>query len=290
MGERTEIGWTDHTFNPWWGCARVSPACEHCYAEAFAKRTGHDVWGKHAPRRTLSDHQWREPLRWNDKAAVAGRPALVFCASMADVFEDRQDLDALRFRLFELIGATPWLRWQLLTKRIDRVAALVPAGWLSGGWPSNVWIGTTVEDQRRADERVPELLKLPAPIRFLSAEPLLEAVTLRPEWLVPPAIVCGRPSPSSAASSVAIAAVIRAAGARLGARLVDWVIVGGESGPRFRPMNPEHARALCESVRSAGVPLFFKQWGGLRPKDRGALIDLGDGPQLYQEFPNGVGR
>ena len=107
MGETTAIGWTDHTFNPWWGCERVSPGCQHCYAERFAKRTGNDVWGRTAPRRFFGPKHWAEPERWNAAALRDGLPAFVFCASMADVFEDRRDLDGERARLFELIERTP---------------------------------------------------------------------------------------------------------------------------------------------------------------------------------------
>lgn len=111
MGEQTEISWTDHSFNPWWGCTRVSPGCQHCYAEAFSKRTGNDVWGKDNDRRFFGDKHWAEPIRWNARAEITARRERVFCASMADVFEDRRDLDAPRQRLWELIVATPMLDW-----------------------------------------------------------------------------------------------------------------------------------------------------------------------------------
>jgi protein gp37 len=178
MGEQTAIAWTDHTFNPWWGCTRVSPGCEHCYAETFAKRVGQDVWGKNADRRFFGDKHWAEPIKWNAKAAQSGRRERVFCASMADVFEDRPELAEHRARLFDLIMfETPWLDWQLLTKRPQNVLDMVPPRWLdahayygTNGWPANCWIGTTVEDQERADERIPWLLSIPAAVRFLSCE------------------------------------------------------------------------------------------------------------------------
>lgn len=264
MGTTTAISWTDHTFNPWWGCERVSPGCQHCYAEAFAKRTGNAVWGKTADRRHFGDKHWNEPLKWNRAAQAAGLPALVFCASMADVFEDRRDLDEDRARLFELIEATPWLRWQLLTKRPENVLRLVPRRWLDanpiatgcapyvGKWPANCWIGCTVEDQQRADERVHKLLEVPAPVLFLSCEPLLGPILLD-------------------------------------LSKIGWVIVGGESGPGHRPMYDNHAHDLCQQVIEQNVPLFFKQWGGRTPTAGGHLIDLGDGPAEYHEFPTNAG-
>lgn len=246
MGERTEIGWTDHTFNPWWGCARVSPACNHCYAEAFAKRTGHAVWGKGGDRRFFGDKHWGSPRKWDRAAETAGHPALVFCASMADVFEDRSDLDGHRDRLFTLIGETPHLIWLLLTKRPENVMDMVPAGWHGSGyadrperlWPSNVWVGTTVEDQKRADERLPTLATIPAPVRFLSCEPLLGPVDLINHI-----------------------------------ESVDWLIVGGESGAGHRPMDMQHARDLRQQAVLWDVPFFFKQIGGRTPKAGGDLLD-----------------
>ena len=129
MGATTEIAWTDRTFNPWWGCARVSPGCEHCYAEAWAKRTGRQLWGPHAARRTFGEAHWREPLRWNAVAEKSGIRSRVFCASMADIFEDLRALDQERCRLWTLIDATPWLDWQVLTKRPEQIARLSPGRW-----------------------------------------------------------------------------------------------------------------------------------------------------------------
>lgn len=227
-------------FNPWWGCQRVSPGCEHCYAESFAKRTGHDVWGKQSERRFFGDKHWAEPLRWNRAAEAAGERRRVFCASMADVFEDRPDLNASRARLFNLIDCTPWLDWQLLTKRPQNVAEIQPAEWVKG-WPPNVWLGTTVEDQRRADERIPALFDLPAVIRFLSCEPLLGPVDLR---------------------------LADYAGTH-----VEWVIVGGESGPKHRPLDLDAARSLRDQCQTAGVAFFFKQVGGRTPTAGGDTLD-----------------
>lgn len=237
MGEQTAIAWTDHTFNPWWGCTNVSPACDHCYAEAFAKRTGHDVWGKDGARRFFGDKHWAEPLRWSGR---------VFCASMADVFEPRADLIEPRARLWGLIEATPNLTWQLLTKRPEQVSKMIPAHWL-GDWPSHVWLGTTVEDQQRAQLRIPRLLSVPGvAVRFLSCEPLLEAVDLS-EW----------------------------------ASLVEWVIVGGESGPHHRPLNLDWARNIRDECSATETPFFFKQVGGRTPTAGGDELD----GERIKQFP-----
>lgn len=246
MTTNSRIGWTDHTFNPWVGCTRVSPACDNCYAETLSIRTGHrDRWGDDARRDVTSDGYWRNPLKWNAAAAEAGRPALVFTASLADVFEDRVDLLEPRARLFSLIYDTPHLLWLLLTKRPQNVPFLTPASWsVPQGWPSNVWIGTTVEDQERAEERLDHLVVLPAPVRFVSLEPLLEEVDLG-RWLDP------RRKPLT----------------------VDWLITGGESGPGYRPLDLDHARAIREQADDAGVPFFFKQVGGRFPNSGGHLLD-----------------
>jgi protein gp37 len=232
MGAATRIGWTDHTFNPWWGCVRVSPACNHCYAEAFAKRTGNDVWGKKADRRFFGEKHWAEPLKWAAKAEQEGVRRRVFCASMADVFEDRRDLDEWRERLWSLVGRTPELDWQLLTKRPENVVALTP--WRFGEWPVNVWLGCTVEDQKRAEERLPVLTTIPARIRFLSCEPLLGELRIS-GWL--PAL--------------------------------HWIIVGGESGPGARRLDPSAAQELIGTAGRYGVSVFMKQAGKALGKEWG---------------------
>jgi protein gp37 len=163
----TKIEWADYTFNPWWGCSRVSAACDYCYAEAWAKRFG-VLWGDDQERRPASDNYWREPLKWNRKAENAGVRRRVFCASMADVFEDKPGLDVPRTRLYRLILETPWLDWLLLTKRPENIRRMVPVAWLDlphptgtapGSWPANVWVGTTAENQRYAALRLRHLLE-----------------------------------------------------------------------------------------------------------------------------------
>lgn len=154
LGKSTPIEWTDHTFNPWWGCTKVSPACDHCYAEAWDKRTGGDHWGPHSNRRTFGDKHWNEPLRWDRAAAEAGARRRVFCASMADVFDNAAPENALS-RLWQLVRSTPWLDWQLLTKRPQNIRTMLPPDWGEGY--ANVWLGTTTENQEEADRRVVHL-------------------------------------------------------------------------------------------------------------------------------------
>ncbi|WP_128380320.1 DUF5131 family protein [Streptomyces cavernae] len=239
MGDNTSIEWTDHTFNPWWGCSRVSPGCKNCYADQFARRWGLDLFHRGGERRMLSDQYWRKPLAWNRQAKDTGRPRRVFTASMADVFEDHPQVTEARERLWQLIGQTPWLRWQLLTKRPENIATMAP--W-SDAWPDHVWIGTSVEDQRYAEERIPLLLKVNASVRFLSCEPLVEQIDLEPY----------------------LADVTTGAG-------INWVIAGGESGSKARPMNPAWARILRDQCNAAGTPYFLKQWGEWAPSGRIAI-------------------
>jgi protein gp37 len=258
--ENTKIQWTDHTFNPWWGCSKVSPGCTHCYADTFAKRVGQDIWGPDAPRRFQSDSYWKEPLRWNRSAQAAGVRRRVFCASMADVFEDRRDLDSQRERLWNLIAQTPCLDWQLLTKRPENVERLVPREWLAE-WPANVWLGATAENQEYADRRLPILIALPAPIRFVSCEPLLDAINLRPFL-----------------------------------DSIQWVIVGGESGMGSRPCATEWIEDLQRQCKEARVACFVKQLGThvisltegvlLKFRDsKGGQLEEWPEPLRVREFP-----
>jgi protein gp37 len=238
MAKNSHIEWTHHTFNPWWGCKKVSPACDNCYAELWAKRMGHQLWGLDAPRRFFSDAHWREPLKWNQEARRSKRRDRVFCASMADVFERRKDLNAERLRLWQLIDSTPDLDWLLLTKRPQNVERIVPWG---NQWPANVWLGTTVENQTLAEKRLPFLLKSPAVVRFLSCEPLLGKLDLQP-WFK-----------------------------KKGFYSIDWIIAGGESGGGSRPMHPDWITDLLRQCQSHKIPFHFKQWGQWVPEDLVAL-------------------
>lgn len=263
MGTNSKIEWTSHTFNPWRGCTKVSAGCTHCYAEVMSKRNPAvlGVWGRHGARAVAAESYWRLPLAWNKAAARAGERRRVFCASLADVFEGEDTMPAeswplvqqARARLFELIGSTIHLDWLLLTKRPENILRMLPGNW-GGNTLLNMWIGTSVENQAAADERIPHLLRVPARVRFLSMEPLLGAVDLS-RWLanvpdlppnLPSDVVWGLSAPIN-----------------LG---LHWIIVGGESGPNARPMHPDWARALRDQAQAAGASFFFKQWGEDIPK------------------------
>ena len=241
MGKNSSIEWTHHTFNPWWGCAKVSPACENCYAEKWSKRVGKKLWGTNAERRFFSDNHWREPLKWNHEAEKNKTRKRVFCASMADVFEDREDLNVWRSKLWDLIANTPNLDWLLLTKRSENIGKLTP--WNSN-WPGNVWLGATIENQEIADAKIPYLLKHPAKVRFLSCEPLLGNLDIS-KWL------CSNSKFDIKSKN----------------QCVYWVIVGGESGSKARPTNPIWIKSLRDQCVKAGVPFLFKQWGAWSPAD-----------------------
>lgn len=239
MAENSKIEWTRHTFNPWIGCQKVGPGCDHCYAEAMmADRYGRVEWGPHGARQRTSPANWRKPLAWDRAASVAGERHRVFCASLADVFDNHASVDPQwRRDLWALIAATPHLDWMLLTKRPGNIDGMLPHGWGSG-WP-NVWIGCTVVNQAEADRDIPKLLAVPAAVRFLSAEPLLGPVNLRNirgrlPWMPPDHDQFDALHP------------------RLPSRL-DLVIVGGESGPGARPMNPAWARSLRDQCVAAGA-------------------------------------
>lgn len=261
-----------YTFNPWWGCVKVSEACTNCYAETWAKRTGWDVWGPPGttPRRFFGEKKWAEPRRWNARAEQDRVRRKVFCASMSDVFEmgpmpGASEMDYARDRLWSLIEETPWLDWLLLTKRPENIVTMVPSEWTDGDWPANAWAGTTVESQEWAEKRIPHLLRVPAPVRFLSCEPLVGPVDLS---------LVGYDSPNGGMvlDTLSGEAVWSDTGCladwdTLGMSPIDWVITGGESGPKARPAHPAWYRSLRDQCRAAGVAFHFKQWGEWCPQD-----------------------
>lgn len=234
MAETTGIAWTDSTFNAWMGCTKVSEACRFCYAERDTKRWGRVIWGDQAQRIRTSDDYWNQPLSWERQAIRDGKRRKVFCSSLADVFEDRPELVPWRDDLLQLIENTPHLDWQLLTKRPQNMVHMTEHRWRV--WPDNVWAGTSTEDQGSVFERVGHLLKVPARIRFLSCEPLLGPLRLVLSHLLQQAPI-------------------------------QWVIVGGESGPEARPMHPIWARSIRDQCAQAGVAFFFKQWGEWAPRE-----------------------
>ena len=251
MAENSKIEWCDHTFNPWVGCTKVSPACDHCYAEAWARRTGSpQLW--QGERRRTSEAYWQQPLKWNRQAEREGRRFRVFCASLADVF-DNQVPTRWRDDLWDLICTTKRLDWLLLTKRPQNIVPMLPnpasgtPAW-GQGWP-NVWLGTTAENQAEADRRIPHLLGVPARVRFLSCEPLIGPIDLTRIARTPAG---GQMTWNALRSDMSSPGI-------------DWVIAGGESGPGARPMHPDWPRGLRDQCIDAGVPFFFKQWGEHRP-------------------------
>src|SRR5260221_5917538 len=177
MGKETGIAWCDHTYNSWWGCTKVSPACDFCYAEALSKQYGHDIWGSTAPRRFFGEKHWQEPHKWNAEAKKAGVRKRVFLNSMSDFLEDRRDLDAARARTCRLIEDTPCLDWLMLTKRPQNARRLLPETWLRW-WPKNVWFGFTAENQERYDGSMLAACDVPANIIWVSDEPLLGPIRI----------------------------------------------------------------------------------------------------------------
>ena len=269
MGERSTIEWTDHTWSPWEGCQKTgSPACEHCYAEARNARFGGGEppnWGPHAPRRLTSDSGWAKPWAWDRIAGKRGVRERVF-PSLCDPFDNKAP-DGARARFGNLILGTPNLDWLLLTKRIGNAAAMMEE-MFGGPPPSNVWLGATVVTQEEADRDVPKLLATPATLRFLSMEPLLGPVDLEQAWHGENALSaecwgncawCRKGYPRLWNCQRAHGAQYEA-GAKWRSGL-DWIIVGGESGPGARPMHPNWARSLRNQCAVAGVPFLFKQWG-----------------------------
>lgn len=288
MSDTTGIEWADSTFNPWMGCTKISPACDHCYAERDTARFGRVSWGPGAPRVRTSASNWQKPVQWNaqpfyecrdcgkrwvgaptDMACFDCRsPSIqtarrrVFCASLADVFDNEVSVDWL-VDLLDLIRLTPKLDWLVLTKRVGRVRAALDDAldvvkdqqrcyglytwlldWIMGKPPVNVWLGATICNQVEGDRDIPKLLAVPARVRFLSIEPMLGPITLDPKWLFNVPCYC-------CADGVH--------------RTVRWVIAGGESGTHARPMHPDWVRSLRDQCTAAAVPFLFKQWGEWAP-------------------------
>lgn len=272
MSEVTNIEWADSTFNPWEGCTKVGPGCDNCYAENRNARFAGGAainWGPGAPRRRTSASNWHKPIAWNAQAAdffrAHGRNRRVFCASLADVFDNAVD-PQWRADLFELIAATPNLDWLLLTKRIGNVGNMLPVPFDFDRHFPNVWIGATIVNQAEADRDIPKLLEVPARVRFLSMEPLLGPVDLTD--------LVQKAGPGEHHFS-ALDCDVETADDEWGGATVNWVIVGGESGPNARPMHPDWARGLRDQCEAAGVPFLFKQWGEWAQADGPAFMTAG---------------
>ncbi|MDR1349729.1 MAG: phage Gp37/Gp68 family protein [Zoogloeaceae bacterium] len=270
MGANTKIAWAHHTFNPWYGCQKVSHGCDHCYAESWGRRFGVTNWGKSCTRKRSSSANWKTPLAWNDEAARKGIRYRVFCASLGDVFDNAVP-ESWRTDLFVLIRKTPNLDWLLLTKRIgnadrmiaEAVGALPPdekCG--TGQWPwENVWLGITVCNQDEADRDIPKLLNLHAKVRWLSMEPLLGDISFVGMFANPDCIYDGTNA----------------------LQKIDWLIVGGESGAQARPMHPDWVRSLRDQCAAVDTPFLFKQWGTAKNQRGGYGREL-DG-RLHDGYP-----
>ena len=256
MGENSKISWTNHTFNCWHGCTRVGddPACgpteqfpdgDICYAESFAARVGYGpnpidakkfpIWGAHEQRRFFGDKHWNEPLKWNRLAEQAGVRARVFCMSMGDWAEGRPDQQEHLVRLWDLILQTPWLDWLMLTKRPQLINKLCPLR------SQRVWQGVTTVTQKWFDIRWEHLKRVDAEIYWLSVEPMMERITLAPDFL------------------------------RLGPRA--WVICGGQSGHNVVHMKPDDARHLRDQCLAHGVRFHMKQMSGRTSAELEAIPD-----------------
>lgn len=235
MGDKTGISWTDHTFNPWWGCTKIAPGCDNCYAATFDKRVGGDHWNPRTAPRLTGEPNWKKPLRWNRDHGMTQERGRVFCGSMMD-WCDKDAPKGARTRLFDLIERCDWLDFQLLTKRATLIEQSLPEHWCVKRFP-NVWLGVTVENRGYGYPRIEALQKIPAAVRFLSVEPMLERM--------PDIDLTG----------------------------IDWVICGGESGLGFRPFDPEWAEELAMICDAYGVAFWFKQHGGVSHHKGGCQLN-----------------
>ena len=247
MAYKTLIAWTDHTFNPWMGCHKVSQGCTNCYAETLVKnRMGKKgVWGANGVRQRTKG-PWQKVRGWHNEAKALQEVRRVFCASLADVFEDYPGPNEWRPDVFKLIRESPWLDFQLLTKRPENIERMLPDDW-GDGYP-NVWLGTSIEDDRVA-ERGPILTAVPAIVHFVSYEPAigpLETLSLDG---------------------------------------IEWMIVGGESGPGYRPMDLDWARSMRARCAESGTAFFFKQ--SAAPRTEMGIDALGS---VVREYPKGWDR
>jgi protein gp37 len=257
MGQDTGISWTNSTFNPWWGCTKVSAGCDNCYAESFDKRYGEPHWGKGVPRKTFGDKHWAEPLKWNRLAQASGKPWMVFCASMADVMDDEAP-EGQRERLWDLIDDTPYLTWQLLTKRPQRYTSYLPS---EGFRHKNVWLGTSAENQHFYNIRW-SVLRIIAEefglVSWISYEPALGPLSM---------------------DEYAISLLEQ--GDRY-EDYPDWIICGGETGSNRRSMEQRWAENIQSECEISGVKFFMKQMSALRPDQGKVLIPA---HLLIHQFP-----
>lgn len=257
MAANSNIEWCHHTFNPWIGCTKISPACDNCYAETWDQRfTGGARWGAKAERTRTKPANWNKPLKWNQEAKELDIRYRVFCASLADVFDNKVPTD-WRDDLWALIRATPHLDWLLLTKRPQNISrpasSMLPEDW--GDGYHNVWLGVTVENQDELLRRVPVLSVMPAALRFISAEPLLGPLQFPHGWI----------------------------------NSFQWIIAGGESGPDCRDVDDDNFRLLRDQCKSEDIAFLFKQYSGAAKaqiKAKGRELD----GVVWDEYPTSKER
>lgn len=267
MSQNSKIEWTHHTWNPWVGCTKISPACDHCYAEGWAKRAGRDVWGPHADRQRTKTQG--NPIKWNKALECTGKRERVFVASLADVFDNHKSIkQEWRDDMWRMIRECPNLDFLLLTKRPQNIQRFIPDDW--GDSYPNVWLGTTVENQEEADRRIPYLIDIPAKVRFLSCEPLVGALNLSEFLCVDLINLSVEPHWTEKNYQVS---------------KLHWVITGGESGPKYRPADPDWFRSLRDQCKAADVPFLFKQWEGKTQTQIKALGRELDGV-VHDAYPN----
>lgn len=249
MAENSKIGWTDNTFNPWIGCSKVSALCKFCYAEQFANRYNHAKWGESGTRVKTAASNWKKPYTWDRKAAKLNIRTKVFCSSLADVFDKHPSIkQEWRDELFKIIKETPNLDWLLLTKRPENMVDLLPADW-GKGYP-NVWIGASIGEKKNSEQLIKSLTAVPAKVRFISAEPLLEPFDL-PKYGI------------------------------------DWILIGGESGPttQIRKLDLNTVRLMIDRAQINGTKVFFKQLGAVLAKQYKLSFDkAGEDFDKYPEL------
>lgn len=261
MAETSNIAWTDATFNPVIGCTKIGPGCDNCYAEAQDSRKrwgGVTHWGPGIPRHRTSESYWKQPLSWNRKAEKNGKRMRVFCASLADVFDNEWPA-MTRYDLWRLVEQTPWLDWLLLTKRIGNAIGMIPCSW-EKKFPDNVRLMITVVNQEEADRDIPKLLALPCK-NGISYEPALDPIDFTKIKLVDDGVTCEWNALTG--ESMVLDSDSPSAYDKNDERL-QWVIVGGESsqgGNQARSFNIEWARSTVAQCKAAGVPVFVKQMG-----------------------------
>ena len=279
MGENSKIEWCDHTFNAMIGCTKVSDGCKFCYAEEMMdKRYGRAQWGASGTRVRTSAENWKKPYAWNRKAEKLGIRYRVFCESLGDVFEDHPAWIEPRRDLLRVTAETPYLDWLFLTKRIENVLGMIEESakylfkhgditvaskwlkWLKHGsdYMPNVQVGTSVENQKAANQRIPELLKIPAAVRFLSMEPLLGPVNPYITYTI---------NGLEVVIDYLRGTMSIEGQAHVPCNKVNHIIVGGESGDHARPMHPDWVRLIRDGCMDAGAPFLFKQWGAWLPYD-----------------------